>query len=118
MSETLIGSPGGILATLSAICASWFYVEQVTERKLLKYAPPLLFIYATPVILTNTVVSCVLVHQWSSPDAWKGSGSLTGSWIGGAGNMTAATEMLATPPELFSAIGRTYGANRGGAVVH
>ena len=157
MSETLIGSPGGVLAVLCAVCAFWFYVQQLTEWKLFNYVPPLLFIYATPVILNNTgvipassvvysglssyalpafivlmlikvnvpaavkvmgrgvlvmlmgtlgvmvgaVVSYVLVHQWLSPDAWKGFGSLAGSWIGGTGNMAAATEMLDTPPEQF-----------------
>lgn len=157
MSETMIGSPGGVLAVLCAVCAFWFYVQQVTAWKLFNYVPPLLFIYATPVILNNTgvipassviysglssyalpafivlmlikvnvpaavrvmgkgvlvmlmgtlgvmvggVLSYVLVHQWLSPDAWKGFGSLAGSWIGGTGNMAAATEMLATPPEQF-----------------
>lgn|GEM_PF-2997144 len=69
-------------------------------------------------VMVGAVLSYVLGHQWLSPDAWKRFGSLAGSWIGGTGNMAAATEMLATPPELFSAIGCTYGANRGGAVVH
>jgi uncharacterized membrane protein len=174
MSETLIGSPGGVLAVLCAICAFWFYVEQATEWKHFNYVPLLLFIYATPVILNNTgvipassvvysglsryalpafivlmlikvnvpaavivmgegvlvmlmgtlgvmvgaVVSYVLVHQWLSPDAWKRFGSLAGCWMGGTGDMAAATEMLATPPEQFGANGRTYAANRGGAVVH
>ncbi|MDH3990296.1 MAG: DUF819 family protein, partial [Gammaproteobacteria bacterium] len=31
----------------------WFYVEQITAWKLFQYAPPLLFIYATPVFLNN-----------------------------------------------------------------
>jgi len=157
MSESLVASPGGVLAILCVVCAFWFYVQQVTEWKLFDYIPPLLFIYATPVILNNTgvipatslvysglssyalpafivlmlikvdvpaavkvmgkgvlvmlmgtigvvvgaVVSYALVHQWLSPDAWKGFGSLAGSWIGGTGNMAAATEMLATPPEQF-----------------
>lgn len=157
MSESLIDSPGGVLAILCAVCAFWFYVQQVTQWKLFDYIPPLLFIYATPVILNNTgvipasssvyaglssfalpafivlmlikvnvpaavkvmgkgvlvmlmgtlgvvvgaVVSYVLVHQWLSADAWKGFGSLAGSWIGGTGNMAAATEMLDTPPEQF-----------------
>ncbi|MBT5220675.1 MAG: DUF819 family protein [Woeseia sp.] len=56
MSETLIGSPGGVLAVLCAICIFWFYVEHVTERTLFNYVPPLLFLYATPIILDNTSV--------------------------------------------------------------
>ena len=53
MSETLIGSTGGVLAVLCAVAAFWFYVEQITAWKLFQYAPPLLFIYATPVFLNN-----------------------------------------------------------------
>lgn len=56
MSETLLGSPGGVPAILCAICAFWFYVQQATEWKLFNYVPPLLFIVATPVILNNTGV--------------------------------------------------------------
>lgn len=157
MSETLIGSTGGVLAVLCAVAAFWFYVEQITAWKLFQYVPPLLFIYATPVFLNNldvipssstvysglssfalpvfivlmlikvnvpaavkvmgkgvlvmlmgtagvvigAVVSYVIVHRWLAPDAWKGFGSLAGSWIGGTGNMAATSEMLATPPEQF-----------------
>jgi uncharacterized membrane protein len=57
MSETLISSPGSVLTVLSAICVFWFYVEQVTEWKLINYVPPLLFLYATPIILKNTGVT-------------------------------------------------------------
>jgi len=157
MSDILISSPGGVLAVLCAVCAFWFYVQQITGWTLFNYIPPLLFIYATPVILNNTdvipatspvysglssfalpafivlmlikvnvpaavkvmgkgvlvmlmgtmgvvvgaVISYVIVHRWLSPDAWTGFGALAGSWIGGTGNMAAASEMLATPPEQF-----------------
>jgi len=56
MSETLIASPIGVLAALCAVCAFWFFVQQVTGWKLFDYIPPLIFIYATPVILNNTGV--------------------------------------------------------------
>ena len=157
MSEDLISSPGGVLATLCAVAAFWFYVQQYTGWKLFQYVPPLLFIYVTPVFLNNldvipsgspvysglsafvlpvfivlmlikvnvpaavrvmgkgvlvmlmgtagVVVGCVvayvIVHRWLSPDAWTGFGALAGSWIGGTGNMAAASEMLSTPPEQF-----------------
>ena len=157
MNEALISSPGGVVAVLCAVAAFWFWVEQVTDLKLFRYLPPLLFIYATPVFLNNldvipsnspvygglssfvlpvfivlmlikvnvpaaisvrgkgvlvmlmgtagvvtgAVVSYVLVHQWLAPDAWTGFGALAGSWIGGTGNMAAASEMLETPPEQF-----------------
>jgi uncharacterized membrane protein len=157
MSEIAINSAGGVLAFLCLVAAFWFYVEQITQWKLFQYVPPLLFIYATPVILNNLdvipstspvysglssyalpafivlmlikvnvpaalqvmgkgmlvmlmgtagvvvggVVSYAIVHRWLAPDAWTGFGALAGSWIGGTGNMAAASEMLATPPEQF-----------------
>lgn len=55
MFETpLINSPLGVLAVLLGVCATWFYVEKFTQWKLFGYLPPLIFIYATPVILSNT----------------------------------------------------------------
>lgn len=39
---------------LCAVAAGWFYIAQVTGWKLFQYVPPLLFIYATPVLLNNT----------------------------------------------------------------
>jgi uncharacterized membrane protein len=54
MSESLISSPGGVLAVLCIVCAFWFYVQQITGWSLFNYIPPLLFIYATPVVLNNT----------------------------------------------------------------
>jgi uncharacterized membrane protein len=52
-------------------------------------------------VVVGCVVSYVIVHAWLAPDAWKGFGALAGSWIGGTGNMAAASEMLGTPPEQF-----------------
>ena len=52
-------------------------------------------------VVVGCVVSYVVVHAWLAPDAWKGFGALAGSWIGGTGNMAAASEMLGTPPEQF-----------------
>jgi uncharacterized membrane protein len=157
MPDTLISSPGGVLAILCAVAAFWFYVAQATDSKLFQYVPPLIFIYVTPVILNNLdvipasspvysglsayalpafivlmlikvdvpaavkimgkgvlvmlmgtagvvagcVVAYVIVSRWLAPDAWTGYGALAGSWIGGTGNMAAASEMLNTPPEQF-----------------
>ena len=157
MTDALISSPAGILTVLCATAAFWFLVQQKSGWKLFDYVPPLLFIYATPVILNNTgvitsssvvysglsayvlpvfivlmlikvnvpaavrimgkgvlvmlmgtagvmigaVVSYIAVHQWLSPDAWKGFGALAGSWIGGTANMAATKEMLGTSDELF-----------------
>jgi uncharacterized membrane protein len=155
--ETWIGSPGGVVAVLCAVAAFWFLVAELTGWKLFQYVPPLLFIYATPVVLNNTgvipasspvyaglsdfvlpafivlmlikvnipaavrimgkgvlvmlmgtlgvmvgaVLSYWIVHRWLAPDAWTGFGALAGSWIGGTGNMAAASQMLGTSPEQF-----------------
>jgi uncharacterized membrane protein len=53
MDNVWISSPGGVLAVLCAVAAFWFVVDQVTQWKLFQYVPPLLFIYATPVLLNN-----------------------------------------------------------------
>jgi uncharacterized membrane protein len=50
-------------------------------------------------VMVGGVLSYLIVHRWLAPDAWKGFGALAGSWIGGTGNMMAASEMLSTPPE-------------------
>jgi uncharacterized membrane protein len=51
--DIAISSASGVLATLCLIAAFWFLVEQLTQWKLFQYVPPLLFVYATPVILNN-----------------------------------------------------------------
>ena len=53
MENVLIDSPIGVLAVLCAVAAFFFLLAQVTDTKLFKYVPPLLFIYATPVFLSN-----------------------------------------------------------------
>ncbi|MDX1569953.1 MAG: DUF819 family protein [Xanthomonadales bacterium] len=163
-STALITSPLGVTTVLFAICAFYFYLEKWTEWKLFNFFPPLIWIYATPVVLGNLdilggldpvlpsssaaysglrayalpvfivlmlmyvnvpaavrvmgkgvlvmllgtagivvggVVSFAIVSPWLSENAWTGYGALTGSWIGGTGNMAAAAEALGTPPEEF-----------------
>ena len=53
MDNILITSPIGVLAVLCFVAAFFFLLAQVTDAKLFKYLPPLLFIYATPVVLSN-----------------------------------------------------------------
>ena len=53
METVLIDSPIGVLAVLCAVAAFFFLLAQVIETKLFQYIPPLLFIYATPVFLSN-----------------------------------------------------------------
>jgi uncharacterized membrane protein len=58
MEETLvlISSPIGVLAVLCAVAGFFFYLEQSTGAKLFQYLPPLIFIYVTPVILSNVSI--------------------------------------------------------------
>lgn len=56
MDEALITSPVGILAMLTGVTSLFFYLEKLTEWKFFDLFPPLLFIYATPLILSNTDV--------------------------------------------------------------
>jgi len=52
----LITSPIGVLAILCAVAGFFFYLEQATGAKLFQYLPPLLFIYMTPVIMSNVAI--------------------------------------------------------------
>jgi len=61
----------------------------------------LVMLMGTAGVVVGAVVGYVVVHRWLAPDAWKGFGALAGSWIGGTGNMAAASQMLGTPPEQF-----------------
>ena len=61
----------------------------------------LVMLMGTAGVVAGCVVAYVIVSRWLAPDAWTGYGALAGSWIGGTGNMAAASEMLNTPPEQF-----------------
>jgi len=54
MDEALIASPAGVMAVLVAVVAFWFWLERATRWKIFEFLPPLIFIYATPVLLSNT----------------------------------------------------------------
>ena len=56
MSTALITSPAGVMSALIAVAAFWFWLERVTRWKVFEFLPPLIFIYATPVVLSNTGV--------------------------------------------------------------
>jgi uncharacterized membrane protein len=66
MESVLVTSPAGVLAILCAVAAFFFLVAQVTEAKLFHYLPPLLFIYATPVFLSNLAIGGYTVLPSSS----------------------------------------------------
>lgn len=48
-----ITSPAGVLATLSGVCAFFFWFEKATGWRLFQFLPTLIFMYLTPVVLTN-----------------------------------------------------------------
>lgn len=50
----MIAQPIAVLTVLVAVAAFWFYLEQRTDWRVFNFLPPLIFIYATPVILNNT----------------------------------------------------------------
>ncbi|MDZ4731834.1 MAG: DUF819 family protein [Xanthomonadales bacterium] len=54
MEPALISSPAGVMAVLIAVVSFWFWVEKQTQARIFNYLPPLLFIYATPVLLSNS----------------------------------------------------------------
>lgn len=55
-------------------------------------------------ILLTAPLALLLFRPWLPPDAWKGLGTLSGSWIGGVANMAAVKEAVQTPESLFSQI--------------
>ena len=54
MTSPLIDSPAGVMAILVAVVSFWFWLEKKSGWKIFDYLPPLIFIYATPVVLSNT----------------------------------------------------------------
>lgn len=55
-----ISSPLAILTTLTSITAFFYFMEQKTRWKLFTYFPPLLFIYAIPMVMSSLGV---LAHE-------------------------------------------------------
>lgn len=66
MEGVLISSPIGVLAVLCTVAAFFFLLAQSTDSKLFQYLPPLLFIYATPVLLSNVKIGGQTVIPSSS----------------------------------------------------
>jgi uncharacterized membrane protein len=54
MNEALIDSPAGVMFVLVAVVTFWFWLERRTAWRIFNYLPPLIFIYASPVLLSNT----------------------------------------------------------------
>lgn len=49
-------SPAAVMAVLAGVAAFFFWLETTTKWKFFNFIPPLLFIYSTPVLLSNTGV--------------------------------------------------------------
>ncbi|MDT8319037.1 MAG: DUF819 family protein [Xanthomonadales bacterium] len=161
MDSSLIESPVGVMVALVAVVSFWFWLEKRSGWKIFNFLPPLIWIYATPVLLSNTgvipyqnaaydflrtyglpIFICLMLikvdvvgalrimgkgvfvmmigsvgvvlggflayglgqaittpddfflHFPLPKDSWKAFGTLSGSWIGGTGNMTAAHAAL------------------------
>ena len=54
MNPALISSPVGVMASLVAVVSFWFWLEKKSQWKIFEFLPPLIFIYASPVLLSNT----------------------------------------------------------------
>lgn len=64
-------SPAAVLAVLSFVCAFFFFLEKRTNWKVFEFFPPLVWIYAIPVVLSNTGV---IPTQSPAYDAVRGYG--------------------------------------------
>ncbi len=66
MTTPLITSPLGILAILAGVASLFHFIEQKTGWRLFNFFPPLLFIYAVPLLLSNTRVipNKSAVYDW------------------------------------------------------
>lgn len=53
MNSAIISSPAGVMTVLIAVVAFWFWLERSTRWKIFEFLPPLIFIYASPVLLSN-----------------------------------------------------------------
>ena len=53
MTTTIVTSPVGVMTVLIAVVSFWFWLEKSTRWKIFEFLPPLIFIYASPVLLSN-----------------------------------------------------------------
>ncbi|MEQ8211002.1 MAG: DUF819 family protein [Lacipirellulaceae bacterium] len=51
-------------------------------------------LFGTLGVMVGAPIGLLVVKGWLGPDAWKAFGVLSGSWIGGTGNMAAVSEMI------------------------
>jgi uncharacterized membrane protein len=72
-------------------------------RGILRLGPIALGMMAASVtgVMTGAVAVVMIYRQWLMPEAWKGIGALSASWIGGSANMIAVREATGTPDSVF-----------------
>ena len=51
--NVLISAPAGVMSVLICVVSFWFWLEKKSQWKVFNFLPPLIFIYATPVLLSN-----------------------------------------------------------------
>jgi len=56
MTTSIITSPVGVMTVLIAVVSFWFWLERRARWKIFEFLPPLVFIYASPVLLSNSGV--------------------------------------------------------------
>lgn len=155
--SAVVQSPVGVASVLVGVAAFFFLAKRLTGWAMWDYLVPLIWIYATPVVLRNVgvlpaespvydvlrqiglpfvIVLLLLdvdlgaavkvmgrgvlvmligtagivigapigywvVHGWLEPNAWQGFAALSGSWIGGTGNLAAVGEGVGVTPDQF-----------------
>ncbi len=53
-------------------------------------------------IMIGAPIGVWLLRAWLPPDAWKGAGTLAGTWTGGTMNLLALRSVLETPERVFA----------------
>lgn len=68
-------------------------------RKIIKLGPKMLigFFSATFTVMLGFIVTYILFKRFYEPDTWMAFAALSGSWIGGTGNMVAVQGALNVP---------------------
>jgi uncharacterized membrane protein len=55
-------------------------------------------------VVIGGVLAFFLLKGGLGPEDWRSFGALTGSWIGGTGNLAAVAEMVDTPPAMMGVV--------------
>lgn len=64
----------------------------------------IMMLAGTAGIIVGGPVALAVFGHWLPPEAWKGMGALSGSWIGGSANLVAIAESIETPDAMLGPI--------------